>query len=274
MNAEPLVFDIGFHDGSDTEYYLSKGMKVVAVEANPDFVTAGNRRLAAVVESGRLVLHHAAVVARADQTSIKLYVNHRDSGSSSLQAGWRGDDSHAVDVPCITLAELMKKHGVPWYLKIDIEGMDEEIVQTLPRESRPMYLSCEVSFPGKTLEILESFGYTDFKLLNQDTFTQSTAIADSEIGLRALRKMSTVFPPVGRMIQSFPDVLRPSRIEWDSFRDRFPYVFPEYSSGPCGEDTFGPWRSATYIRRLSQRIGQGEHTRTWFDLHARLPKGA
>jgi len=30
-----LVFDIGMHNGDDTAYYLARGYRVVAVEANP-----------------------------------------------------------------------------------------------------------------------------------------------------------------------------------------------------------------------------------------------
>ena len=33
-NLNKLIFDIGMFDGADTRYYLNKGYKVLAVEAN------------------------------------------------------------------------------------------------------------------------------------------------------------------------------------------------------------------------------------------------
>ena len=32
-----LVVDMGMNDGTDTAYYLAKGLDVVAIEANPDW---------------------------------------------------------------------------------------------------------------------------------------------------------------------------------------------------------------------------------------------
>lgn len=34
MNAQ-LIYDVGGHLGEDTDFYLKKGFKVVAIEANP-----------------------------------------------------------------------------------------------------------------------------------------------------------------------------------------------------------------------------------------------
>jgi hypothetical protein len=33
------------------------------------------------------------------------------------------------DVPSVTMGDLLERHGVPYYLKIDIEGMDKECLQ-------------------------------------------------------------------------------------------------------------------------------------------------
>jgi len=37
-NAD-LIFDLGANHGEDTEFYLSKGFRVVSLEANPDLVS-------------------------------------------------------------------------------------------------------------------------------------------------------------------------------------------------------------------------------------------
>ena len=40
-----LIYDVGMHKGEDTEFYLSKGFKVVGFEADPDLTqyNRGNR---------------------------------------------------------------------------------------------------------------------------------------------------------------------------------------------------------------------------------------
>ena len=37
MNRE-LIYDVGMNTGDDTAYYLNRGYRVVAIEANPDLV--------------------------------------------------------------------------------------------------------------------------------------------------------------------------------------------------------------------------------------------
>ena len=39
MTAD-LIYDVGMHNGADTAFYLAKGFRVVAVEANPELVQA------------------------------------------------------------------------------------------------------------------------------------------------------------------------------------------------------------------------------------------
>ena len=40
MNHEQdLIYDVGMHNGDDTAYYLHKGFRVIAIDANPAMVT-------------------------------------------------------------------------------------------------------------------------------------------------------------------------------------------------------------------------------------------
>ena len=36
-----LIYDVGMHNGSDTAYYLHKGFRVLAIEANPVLAKQG-----------------------------------------------------------------------------------------------------------------------------------------------------------------------------------------------------------------------------------------
>jgi hypothetical protein len=49
MNALPtndLIFDLGMHNAADTKFYLDKGFRVVALEANPALAGAAQSWLA------------------------------------------------------------------------------------------------------------------------------------------------------------------------------------------------------------------------------------
>ena len=58
---EDLVMDIGLHRGEDSAYYLKKGFKVVAVEADPDLISHCKSRFPEFIESGNLTIVEGAV---------------------------------------------------------------------------------------------------------------------------------------------------------------------------------------------------------------------
>src|SRR5579871_6024138 len=56
-----LVFDVGMHRGEDTAYYLHKGYRVVAFEANPSLIEHARIRFREELESGRLTIVPGAI---------------------------------------------------------------------------------------------------------------------------------------------------------------------------------------------------------------------
>src|SRR5262249_48378305 len=121
---EGLVFDIGFHNGNDTAHYLARGFRVVAVEANPALVAAGEARFADAIESGRLTLLGVGISREPGEQD--FFVNQGNSEWSSFlpSFGQRGTSFTTIRVPTATFASLMAAHGVPFYAKIDVEGAD------------------------------------------------------------------------------------------------------------------------------------------------------
>jgi len=275
-DARKLIFDVGFHNGDDTAYYLSRGHRVVAIEANPVLAEEGRRKFHAEIESGSLTLVNCGVWHRG-RTLLTFFVNETDSGWSSFvkDLGQRGGKYHEIQIECVTTAELFEKYGVPWYLKVDIEGSDKAVVSTLTGKNAPRYLSCELEHDSPALDLLSECGYTGFKLVNQVTFTQSLPIFDNQFPIRAVRKLSVQLPLFRKAIAGLPDALRSKYMLWDTFRDKYPYTFSRYSSGPFGEDTEGEWVSASAMRaKLSYLFHQfgryGLEREFWFDLHARF----
>ncbi|MEQ9813886.1 MAG: FkbM family methyltransferase [Azospirillaceae bacterium] len=167
---DDLIFDIGMHHGDDTAFYLAKGFRVVAVEADPKLVRQVSERLAGPIAEGRLVIVGSAIW-EAGGTEIPFFIHgNSDRGwSSAFQASAERDGStaEAIRVPTTTVSELFDRHGVPRYLKCDIEGGDAVVVRQLAEDGRlPTFVSVEISGRG-FIERLAEMGYDRFQLVNQ-----------------------------------------------------------------------------------------------------------
>jgi hypothetical protein len=60
-----LIFDVGHHDGEDTNFYLAKGFRVVAVEAMASLCDAARERFKSEIASEHLVIESVAVADSA-----------------------------------------------------------------------------------------------------------------------------------------------------------------------------------------------------------------
>src|SRR5437867_12659470 len=105
-----LVFDIGMHIGEDTAYYLARGYRVVAVEANPRLIDDACRRFVEAIEAGRPELVHAGVAERA-AGPLTFHLSRRTIWSSldRTLAEREGLYDDSVEVPSVTLAQLMSE---------------------------------------------------------------------------------------------------------------------------------------------------------------------
>jgi hypothetical protein len=51
-----LIYDVGMNNGDDTAYYLQRGFRVLAIEANSDLVANAATRFAREIGTRRLML--------------------------------------------------------------------------------------------------------------------------------------------------------------------------------------------------------------------------
>jgi FkbM family methyltransferase len=127
MTNTLTVFDVGLHTGQDTAFYLSLGHKVVAVEANPLLVSQARQRFREAIGSGRLSSVEGCIAGQGSGV-VSFYVNQTDSALSSFcrhAAGRMGHSLEEIVVSQVQLGPLFREHGVPHYLKMDIEGADK-----------------------------------------------------------------------------------------------------------------------------------------------------
>lgn len=171
-----LIIDVGMHRGNDTEFYLLKGFRVAGIEANPVLAQLVERRLAEYLDNGRLRIYNLAIADRIGSITLWLNDTNDDWGTTNGDYARRneafGTTNRPIEVPCKRFDDILDECGVPYYLKIDIEGADVLCLQALQGRELPKYLSIEAdmtSFDALFADIsnLWNLGYRQFKILNQ-----------------------------------------------------------------------------------------------------------
>ena len=132
-----LVFDVGAHVGDRIAAFRRLGAKVVAVEPQ----RALNFVIGMMFSRDDCVVIERVAVGRKTG-DVKLMINTDNPTISTASdafinsakdaPGWQGQHwDKSVRVPMTTLDSLIAKHGVPAFIKIDIEGFEEEALMGL-----------------------------------------------------------------------------------------------------------------------------------------------
>ncbi|WP_181704258.1 FkbM family methyltransferase [Chthonobacter albigriseus] len=130
-----LAFDIGAHVGNRSRALVAAGARVVALEPQPLF-RAVLRRL---LPPGTVILPEAVGSREGRMT---LNVSRRHPTVSTLSTGWIAEVSadagfrkvawdRAIEVDVTTLDRLIERYGRPRFIKIDVEGLEPEILAGL-----------------------------------------------------------------------------------------------------------------------------------------------
>lgn len=104
------VFDVGMNNGDDSAYYLSKGCKVIAVEANPILVQRARVRFRAEIAAGQMVIEPLGIWDHPGK--IPFWINEERDVFSSFdrtRASRGGMKCRSVDVDCVTLRYATEK---------------------------------------------------------------------------------------------------------------------------------------------------------------------
>ena len=136
-----IIFDLGMHIGQDTAFYLAKGFRVIAVEANPLLVRDAEKHFRYEIEAGMLTILN---IGAGDREGVfPFYVNAKYSEWSSFdeEIGSREGCKEIINIPMVPFEKLLDSYGTPHYLKIDIEGYDMVMLERLAlTDERPKYL--------------------------------------------------------------------------------------------------------------------------------------
>ena len=142
-----LAFDIGSHVGDRVASFRRLGMRVVAVEPQP--VLARLLRLLYGLDPKVTVVEAALGAAPGE---LMMHLNLDNPTVSTVSAdfvhaahtdpAWRGQHwERQVAVPVTTLDALIRRFGEPRFVKIDVEGVEDQVLRGLSRP--PASLSFE-----------------------------------------------------------------------------------------------------------------------------------
>jgi FkbM family methyltransferase len=278
-----IVYDIGTHKGLDAAYYLQKGYKVIAVEANPELCESLREKFSNEITNGQMILVESAI-DRYSNISVPFHISS-DDGESSLAAERLKEMNRSyktISVNTNTLTDLFNEFGRGVYCKMDIENGDIAALKTLnSSDNLPQYFSVEISgLPiGKLVQQLpetqaaikefERLGYNRFKLVDQYTLASLSQkpfyVTQRNILFRARHQLESIF--------KIPSVNFSPR-HW--YSTKFNYDFTMDTSGPFGEDLVGKWYTTSKMKQIiHERFEEyyelektKKHNIFWVDLHA------
>ena len=145
-----ICFDVGANVGNRVAPLLSIGAKVIAVEPQPachhvlglrfgDRITLVRKGLDAGKGVREMYLSDEHVLSSFSKEWIDSV-----KGSRFERFSWNGK----IEVEMITLDDLIKTHGSPRFIKIDVEGFEANVLKGL---SKPVpYISFEYITPEET----------------------------------------------------------------------------------------------------------------------------
>ncbi len=230
-----IIYDVGMHNGDDSEYYLKKGYNVVAIDADPELCVSARDRFAGEL-SKKLTILNIGIATEAGE--LDFFVNPNNTVVNTFapklspepNAQWK-----PIRVPTERLTQIVRQYGEPFFIKIDIENFDTQALADLMSASiRPPFISVEAHSFDVFVKLLQ-MGYSKFRIVN--CARVASMYAKHEITHRDGTKM--------------------------------PHSFAFHSSGPFADDLPGPWLSAEQLACLylgrEALLGKG-----WYDIHAKL----
>jgi FkbM family methyltransferase len=132
-----LVFDVGSHVGDRVAAFRRLGARVVACEPQPALV----KTLRLIYGRDRQVtVEPVAVGATPGEIELRINVDNPTVSTASREfvkasegaPGWEGQTwGKSVQVAMTTLDALIGKHGMPAFMKIDVEGFEAEALAGL-----------------------------------------------------------------------------------------------------------------------------------------------
>lgn len=170
-------FDIGANVGNYTQYLFSIGAeKVICVEPNVELCKTLINKFGKSVE----IINKAV---SKEKEKIKFYICPECNVVSSADIQWRTNSRFSqpdrtwieTEVDTISIDDLIKEHGIPIHIKLDVEGYEYNAIQSMSKNY------CQFRFEWSeekmeemilSINYLSKLGYTYFGIIEGDTYNE------------------------------------------------------------------------------------------------------
>ena len=171
LPPDALVFDIGANVGTFSSIFSSLGARVVALEPNSDCV----RHIQLSYVDAKIEVIQA--VAGPENGLCRLNVSDEIDLISSVSDKWinsiqrvtpkyAGLWSRQLTVPMVTIDTLIKHYGAPYFVKIDVEGFEESVLDGLSTQPPLVSFEFHEAFPDATMQCLDKGVFARGSLFN------------------------------------------------------------------------------------------------------------
>jgi FkbM family methyltransferase len=170
-----LLFDIGANAGHYADANAAKYDKMILVEANPQLCRALQDKYR---HNPRFMVENR-LVSKDKNVPFYLCPNHT---FSTAAIRWTKESRfvhmekwHPSPEPiaCVTVDELVKTHGKPTYIKIDVEGYEYNVLQSMTEKYCPLAFEWAEELVDEiflSLDYLASLGYQEFAVQHADAY--------------------------------------------------------------------------------------------------------
>jgi FkbM family methyltransferase len=169
-----IAFDIGANIGQTIDALFNDYDKIIAFEANPNLAL----NLKSRYTQDKIIIESLGV---SDKNEVKTFNISNSHVVSTFSNDWITNSRFTgvynwdttIQVNTITLDDIIKKYGIPYFIKVDVEGYEYEVFQGLTSLLEETYFAFEWAEEqyekiNQTIDYLKSLGYSNFDYTYQD----------------------------------------------------------------------------------------------------------
>lgn len=265
-----LAYDVGGFNGDDTAHYLDLGFRVVCVEASPNLADKLRSRFATPINEDRCTVLNVAVGECEGQLPFYICDGVEELNSfDRTRIEGAGLKAREITVPVRPFQSIIAEHGVPHFLKVDIEGADRHAILPLTREMAPQFVSFEAGKSDLDLILhLYGIGFRKFNIIRQDI--QSSVTFPSAGEFRHIRWSARQWTRLAlRRRPKLHGSLRQMRELWR--RAGLEKVENVLNSGLTPMEQKDGWRNIEeMLADWAALISSGLIETAWYDVHAAI----
>lgn len=187
FKAGDLVFDVGANIGAKTAEFVASGARVVCFEPQPDCIIQLQKRFA---QNPNVVIEATGLAAQSG--TLELSICSAANTISTFSSAWKNGRfsdyqwDRKVLVPVTTLDAAIARHGIPAYVKVDVEGFELDVLRGLSSPLPLLSFEFTIEFIENNRDCarhLESIGFSKFnaKIGTLDNFISKRWLSAEEL---------------------------------------------------------------------------------------------